>query len=79
MEEKQKADITIKSSDFSVKYRGPALYSLVVMCIIGIVLVSIFSPTDSYKFGAIIFLFVGMLNLINLLAATLGFTTKKDD
>ncbi|HAD03556.1 MAG TPA: hypothetical protein DCF93_02565 [Desulfuromonas sp.] len=78
MDEQHKSDLSIKSADFSVKYRGPALYSLVIMCIIGIVLVSIFATGDTYKFGAIIFLFVGMLNLINLLAATLGFTMKND-
>lgn len=78
MDDQHKSDLSIKSSDFSIKYRGPALYSLVIMCIGGIVLVSIFSKGDTYKLGAILFLFVGMINFTRILAATLGLTTKND-
>lgn len=76
MDEQHKSDLSIKSSDITVKYRGPALYSLVIMCIVGIVLVAIFAPEGSYKFVTIMFLFGGLMSLINLLAATLGYTTK---
>lgn len=68
----EQANLEINSKDLAVKYRGSALCLLILACITGIVIVAIYVTDKTVKYPTIFFMFLGMMQLINILAATLG-------
>lgn len=70
-------NLEINSKDIAVKYRGSAICLMILSCIVGIVLCSIYVEEKMVKYAAVFFLFLGMMNLINIFAATLGLTVRE--
>ena len=77
--ETHKTEIEVQSKDAVVRYKGPAIYSLIIACIAGIVIVSVFVADFNTKLVVILPLSVTLYSLVNLLAAVLGFRLKKDE
>ena len=72
--------IDFKWKDILVRLQAPALFLLAILIIAAITCVAIFSVDDKITKLVIIFLlFIGFMQVVHLLAATLGFKTKKED
>lgn len=76
MNEQNKPDLLIETSGLSVRSRRITLYSLTMMCIIGVILIAVLLPEGSYKFVSIMLLFFGIIYLVNLITATFGNSGK---
>lgn len=72
MDKQHSPGLLTESSNLSVRSRRLTLYSLVVMCIIGIIVIAALMPEGSYKFVSIMLLFFGIIYLINLITVTFG-------
>lgn len=80
MEREPHSKIDFRWKDILVRMQAPALFILAILIVAAITCVAIFSVDDKTTKLAIVFLlFIGFMQVVRLLAATLGFTTKKED
>lgn len=80
MVQEQHSKIDFKWKNILLKMQAPALFLLAILIIAAIVCVSVFATDDKITKLAIIFLlFIGFMQVVHPLAATLGFRTKKED